>query len=83
MRNLIFSFLAIVVFGCVGCQKDYVKLNDDEIKEYIFKNNIDAQRTSEGLYYVVNEEGSGDRPTVSDNVTVHYSGYLTNGSVFD
>ena len=83
MRSIIFIFITFILFGVSGCQKDYVKLNDDEIKEYISKNNIDAKRTTEGLYYVVNEEGFGDRPTVSDNVTVHYSGYLTNGSVFD
>ncbi len=83
MRYLIYSFLTIIVFGCVSCQKDYVKLNDDEIKDYISKNNLDAQRTTEGLYYIINEEGTGDRPTVSDDVTVHYSGYLTNGSIFD
>lgn len=83
MRNLIYLFLTGIIFGCVGCQKDYVKLNDDEIKEYISKNNLDAQRTTEGLYYIINEEGNGDRPTVSDDVTVHYSGYLTNGSIFD
>lgn len=83
MRNLIYSFLAIVVFGFVGCQKDYVKLNDEEIKEYISKNNLDAQRTTEGLYYIINDEGTGDRPTVSDDVTVHYSGCLTNGSIFN
>ena len=83
MRNLIYLFLTGIIFGCVGCQKDYVKLNDDEIKEYISKNNLDAQRTTEGLYYIINEEGNGDRPTVSDDVTVHYSGYLINGSIFD
>ena len=83
MRYLIYSFLTIIVFGCVSCQKDYVKLNDDEIKDYISKNNLDAQRTTEGLYYIINEEGTGDRPTVSDDVTVHYSGYLTTGSIFD
>jgi len=83
VRNLIYTFLSLVIFGCLGCQKDYVKLNDDEIKEYISQNNLDANRTTEGLYYVINKEGTGDRPTLSDNVTVHYSGYLTNGSIFD
>ena len=35
------------------------------------------------MYYVINEEGTGDHPTASSNVTVAYKGYLTNGEKFD
>jgi FKBP-type peptidyl-prolyl cis-trans isomerase FkpA len=36
-----------------------------------------------GLYYKVDNPGSGATPTVCSNVNVTYKGYLTNGSVFD
>ena len=35
------------------------------------------------MYYVINEEGTGDNPTASSNVTVAYKGYFTDGNVFD
>lgn len=39
--------------------------------------------TASGLKYTVVREGSGARPSASDNVTVHYVGRLTDGTVFD
>ncbi len=39
--------------------------------------------TESGLQYEVIREGTGDKPTLTDTVTVHYKGQLSNGSVFD
>lgn len=39
--------------------------------------------TSTGLKYVVVTEGTGAQPTANDQVTVHYTGMLTDGTVFD
>ena len=39
--------------------------------------------TASGLKYEVLQEGSGPKPTATDNVTVHYKGTLTDGTVFD
>lgn len=39
--------------------------------------------TASGLKYVVVKEGTGKTPTAQDNVTVHYTGKLTDGTVFD
>lgn len=36
-----------------------------------------------GLQYEVVKEGTGPKPTASSNVSVHYTGSLTNGKVFD
>ncbi len=36
-----------------------------------------------GLQHKVIEEGSGDSPKATDNVTVHYAGTLINGTKFD
>ncbi|MDX1680477.1 MAG: FKBP-type peptidyl-prolyl cis-trans isomerase [Akkermansiaceae bacterium] len=44
----------------------------------------DATKTDSGLAYKVLEKGSGDKhPEASDTVTVHYSGWKTNGELFD
>lgn len=39
--------------------------------------------TESGLQYIVLTEGSGDAPTIMDQVKVHYTGKLLNGTVFD
>ena len=39
--------------------------------------------TASGLQYKVLQQGTGRQPTASDRVTVHYTGTLTDGTVFD
>ena len=41
------------------------------------------QVTDSGLQYIHEIEGEGDAPTAEDTVTVHYSGTLIDGTVFD
>ena len=36
-----------------------------------------------GIQYVVREEGTGERPTETDSVLVHYRGWLLDGTEFD
>lgn len=42
-----------------------------------------VNHTSSGLQYLVLKEGSGRRPSIDDQVVVHYEGRLTTGEVFD
>ncbi len=42
-----------------------------------------VQITETGLQYQVLEQGVGKSPTPADRVTVHYTGKLTDGTVFD
>lgn len=39
--------------------------------------------TASGLQYLILEEGTGAHPTAADQVTVHYTGTLIDGTVFD
>ena len=39
--------------------------------------------TATGLQYVIEKEGTGKQPKATDNVTVHYTGRLLDGKVFD
>ena len=44
----------------------------------------DAKKTASGLAYKVLKEGTATRhPTASDKVTVHYTGWTTDGKMFD
>jgi len=42
-----------------------------------------VKTTASGLQYVVVKEGTGAQPTAEDEVTVHYTGKLVSGQVFD
>lgn len=42
-----------------------------------------VETTESGLQYEIIEEGSGPSPDASDRVTVHYTGTLIDGTVFD
>lgn len=89
MKNLLSILLVFTLFSCIKendidlTPKDFTAENEKEITDYIAKNNLTAQRTSTGLYYVINEPGEGAQPTATSNVTVVYKGYFTNGTVFD
>jgi FKBP-type peptidyl-prolyl cis-trans isomerase FkpA len=39
--------------------------------------------TASGLKYEVLKDATGPKPSATDNVTVHYKGTLTDGTVFD
>lgn len=43
----------------------------------------EVKSTASGLHYKVIEAGSGASPVATDNVTVHYTGTLIDGTVFD
>lgn len=47
------------------------------------KKNEKVQETPSGLQYVVEKEGTGAQPGAEDEVTVHYTGKLLDGTVFD
>jgi FKBP-type peptidyl-prolyl cis-trans isomerase FkpA len=84
-----YSLLAIIAVFFMSCSNndpkeeiDYTAQNEAEIKAYIAENQLNATRTNSGLYYVVNEEGTGKRPTAASNVTVAYKGYFTDKKSF-
>ncbi|MBR5632238.1 MAG: FKBP-type peptidyl-prolyl cis-trans isomerase [Bacteroidales bacterium] len=54
-----------------------------DLANYLAKNKIVAEPTASGLYYVVTEPGNGEKPEVGKPVTMHYTGKLLNGTVFD
>lgn len=82
MRIFFLTILAVVLVSCNKTKKQ-AKKDNEIITNYITKHNLDAIKTESGLYYVINEEGTGEYPTISSEVTVAYKGYLTDNTVFD
>lgn len=84
MKYVLFSLVLTLFISCSKDKEtDYTAKNEQEIVDYIAKNDLTAQKSSSGLYYVINEAGTGTQPTATSNVTVAYKGYYTNGTVFD
>lgn len=88
MKYILTSLLALTLF--ISCNSDreplktdYTAENEKEITDYIAKNKLTAIKSDSGLYYIINEPGTGAAPTATSNVTVAYTGYYTNGKVFD
>jgi len=77
----------VAIFAYTGCD------NDDEepivapavqIAQYMTDNSItDTSMTSSGLVYIIDEPGDSVKPTLSDEITINYQGYLIDGTVFD
>lgn len=84
MKKILFALTLVLSMSCSKDEEvDYVAQNEQDIIAYIAKNNLTAQRSDSGLYYVINEAGDGEQPTAASNVTVAYKGYFTNENVFD
>ncbi len=82
----IFALLLLTSTLFLGaCSKESQRETDDNlIQEYLQDNNITAQSTNSGLYYVIDEPGEGDEfPNTSSSVKVHYTGSLLNGTIFE
>lgn len=87
MKNILTALTVIIFMSCSSDDKktttDFRAQNEEDILAYISANNLNTEKSNSGLYYVINEPGTGAQPTATDNVTVAYKGYYTNGSVFD
>jgi FKBP-type peptidyl-prolyl cis-trans isomerase len=59
------------------------EIDDAKLKNYLEENNIEAESTKTGLYYVIENPGEGDPPKLSNTVVMHYKGSLLDGTVFE
>lgn len=84
MKQSIF-LLCIILFSSCSSNDDsnFTQQAEADIIKYIADNNLNAEKSNSGLYYVINNLGTGARPTSSSNVTVAYKGYFLDGTVFD
>lgn len=80
---LLFGLLAVLFTACEKDDNDQDELDDQIIQDYLNQNNIDAVAHESGMYYVIDEVGTGGHPDASSMVEVLYVGSLTNGNVFD
>ena len=64
-------------------QSQKLVLAEADALNYIKANNLNAQRLPSGMYYIVENPGTGATPENGKNVKVNYRGTLFNGTEFD
>ncbi|PRY54412.1 FKBP-type peptidyl-prolyl isomerase-like protein [Arcticibacter pallidicorallinus] len=91
MRKLVFVALLFAVIGS-SCSKiesydmeKQMAIDEKVIKDFIAEKNLaNVKRTDNGVYYIIEEPGSGDvKYTRSTTIKAKYEGRLLNGKVFD
>ena len=92
MKYLYLSILLISVFTLMSCGDDEVDQADVEaqfatdinlIENYLKSKNLVAEKTAQGVYYIIDEPGSAEKPKVTNIVRCNYKGYFLDGVVFD
>lgn len=90
MKKYFLLFALIFTVGLSSCRKvvdttayefnaaAQAAEDDATIKSYLFTNNItNTTKDASGLYYVINNPGTGAHPTVNSSITVAYKLRLT------
>ncbi len=84
MKYLLPLFLGLLLFSsCAKRRAEQAEKDKQIILQYIEDHNLDATASGTGLYYVIDTLGTGVHPHSSSTVTVAYTGYLSDGTVFD
>ncbi len=83
--NKLFIALTLVALSLTACKKKESQADIDEkiIQEYISSHNLNAIATGSGLHYAIDQPGTGASCNAYSDVKVKYSGYLTDGTLFD
>jgi peptidylprolyl isomerase len=91
------KYIFLVLLTCIvfsSCKKDKIEplidatlqaeREDQVIQQYLTENNLTAQKTDLGIYYILLEEGEGTlTPKNGTSVVVNYVGTVLYGRQFD
>lgn len=60
----------------------YASVKADKVK-YLTEIKSTSTKSPSGLEYKITQKGKGKKPIDGENITIHYAGYLEDGSLFD
>lgn len=77
-------FLTISIATLINCQHGFAQENKQPKKEKKKFEVLNKEfTTASGLKYIITKEGKGQRAKTGDDVLVHYTGKLTDSTIFD
>ena len=81
----VFCLLSSSLMSCTKTSTaEQDKKDDDAITSYLSKHSINnATKTSSGLYYSIEKEGTGMQVSANNTVYMTYKAYLLNDTIFD
>ena len=87
-KNYFLTLLAIMaVLFASSCKKEsdeeLRQKEEAELQKYLDDNNITTQPEASGLYYIETLAGTGAQAVADKIVSVHYTGKLLDGTIFD
>lgn len=94
MKSIQYALSLILMLSIIGCSKDknivddtaQFELDKQLIRNYLRDNNLNADSTAEGVYYIIdytNDTLPDKHAVISSIVVVDYKGYLLSGKVFE
>ena len=95
MKKILFGILVVAGFSSclkgesgVSCKYDECGLKApaseiQAVQAYLSANSITATQHCSGMFYTIDQPGTGAAPTICNTIIANYEGRLTNGTVFD
>lgn len=90
MKYTIIFLTALLLNSCVKNAPECEKVTAvapapevESLRAYLSSKGITATEDYRGFFYTIHNEGTGANPTTCDNITVNYTGKLTDDSIFD
>jgi FKBP-type peptidyl-prolyl cis-trans isomerase FkpA len=80
---IIVALLSILFSSCESKEDKQAEVDRQKILDYLEENDLVAQETASGLFYVIENPGTGVHPNLYSTVTVRYTGYYLDGVVFE
>ena len=81
MRNILYCLSLLFIISCGNKNEESIEV---KLEEAVMELKIGEEVTTEsGLKYEAITLGTGEKPSASDKVEVHYHGTLLDGTVFD
>lgn len=85
MRTTLYILVLFLTFGLFACNDNTTTFEDDiaTLEDYFTENNLNPIQHPQGIFYTIDQEGTGANPSAFATVIVKYKGMLLNGNVFD
>jgi len=87
MKKLGFLALAALMLVAVGCKKknaeEQAEIDDQAIRDYLTAKGLTAEKAPSGLYYIIEQQGTGPECNSNSDVRVAYTGYYLDDEIFD